>query len=117
MRHHEVSRLQGRDVRRRGVIGGAATDFDRGNQDTGAESRYSGEELAMNEYFYEHIVREQFRTAAALDQQLTRWGWFARNAHQPRASAWRVRVGQILIRLGCWLQGTRVRPARNARDA
>ena len=71
----------------------------------------------MNEYFYEHIVREQFRTLAALDQQLTRWGWFERNAQQPRANAWRVRVGQKLIRLGCWLQGDRVLPARTAKDA
>jgi hypothetical protein len=71
----------------------------------------------MNEYFYEHIVRERFRTLAARDRQLTRWGWFERHAHQPRASAWRVRVGQKLIRLGCWLQGNRVRPTRTARDA
>ena len=70
----------------------------------------------MNEYFYEHSVREQFRELAALDQQLTRWGWFQRNAQQSHARAWRVQVGQNLIRLGCWLQGDSALPTRTSKE-
>jgi len=117
MRHHGVSTFRGRHVRRRGVAGSVATECDRANQNAGVRFRNSGEEMAMNEYYYEFAVREHFRELAALDQQLTRWGWFERNAQQPRASAWRVRIGQKLIRLGCWLQGDRVLPARTAKDA
>jgi len=73
--------------------------------------------MAMNEYFYEHIVREQSRKLAALDQQLTRWGWFQRNAQQSHASVWRGQVGQKLIRLGCWLQGDSALPARTSKEA
>ena len=71
----------------------------------------------MDAYFYEHIVREQFRKLAAVDQRLTSWRWFQRNAHQSQTSTWRVQVGQTLIRLGCWLQGDSALPARTSKEA
>lgn len=117
MRHHGVSRLRGHHVRRRGVTGNVATEFAHGNQNAGAGSRNPGEEMAMNEYFHEHAVREHFRKLAAVDQQLSRWGWFQRNEQQSHASAWRVQVGQQLIRLGCWLQGDSALPARTSKEA
>lgn len=71
----------------------------------------------MNAYFYEHIVREQFRRLAAIDQQLTSWGWFQPNARPSHTSAWRVQFGQTLIRLGCWLQGDSALPTRTSKEA
>ena len=90
---------------RRGVAGSVANEFDHGEQSAGIESRNPGEEMAMIEYFHAHAVREHFRKMTRLDRQLTRWRWFQRNEHRPRRSEWRIRVGQGLIRLGCWLQG------------
>ena len=58
----------------------------------------------MIDYFYEHTVREQFRKLAALDQELTCWRWFQRNEYRTLKRGWRVRIGQGLIRVGCWLQ-------------
>ena len=55
-------------------------------------------------FFCEYTLRERLRELAALDQQLTRWGWFRRHEHHPPASGWRFRSGQALIRLGGWLQ-------------
>lgn len=69
----------------------------------------------MNEYYYTLVVRERFRELAARDQQLTRWGWFQRNAQQSRAHTWRVRVGQKLICLGSCLQGGSALPARTSK--
>ena len=71
----------------------------------------------MNEYFYEHIVREQLRRSAAVDRRLTSWGWFQPNAHPSHTSAWRVQFGQTLIRLGCWLQGDSALPAGTSKEA
>jgi hypothetical protein len=61
-------------------------------------------EMAMDDYSADYILREQFRKAAALDRQLTRWGWFQHHEHRPRKAEWRFRIGEALIRLGCWLQ-------------
>jgi len=73
--------------------------------------------MAMNEYFYEHIVREQSRKLAALDQQLTRWGWFQRNAQQSHASVWRAQEGQKQLTQSRWLQGDSALPARTSKEA
>ena len=40
----------------------------------------------MDDYSADYTLREQFRKVAALDRQLTRWGWFRRNEHRPRKS-------------------------------
>jgi hypothetical protein len=60
--------------------------------------------MAMDDHFADYILREQFREVAALDRQLTHWGWFRRHEHRPRKIGWRFRVGDALIRLGCRLQ-------------
>jgi hypothetical protein len=60
--------------------------------------------MAMDDYSADYTLREQFRKVAALDRQLTRWGWFRRHEHRPRKTEWRFRIGEALIRLGCWLQ-------------
>jgi hypothetical protein len=73
--------------------------------------------MAMIEYVYEHTLREQFRELAACDRKLTRWGWFRRNEHRPRKSGWRIRVGEALIHLGCWLrERDSTPPARMSRE-
>jgi hypothetical protein len=60
--------------------------------------------MGMNDFFSDYILREHFRELAACDRQLTRWGWFWRHEHRPRKTEWRFRLGEALIRLGCWLQ-------------
>jgi hypothetical protein len=72
-------------------------------------------EMAMTTYYHEYRLREQFRALAALDRQLAHWGWFRRNEGRPPKSGWRFRIGEALIRLGCWLQsGHAGRPARTS---
>jgi hypothetical protein len=61
--------------------------------------------MAMDNYLADYTVREQFREMAALDRQMTRWGWFRRHEHHPRKTGWRFQLGKGLISLGCWLQG------------
>ena len=78
-------------------------------------SRNRRKEMAMDDFLSDYTVREQFREMAALDQQLTRWGWFRRQQHRPRKSGWRFRMGQALIRAGCRLQNRgSVQPAGTA---
>jgi hypothetical protein len=60
--------------------------------------------MAMDDFVADYTLREQFRKVAALDRQLTHWGWYRRHEHRPRKSGWRFRIGEALIRLGCWLQ-------------
>jgi hypothetical protein len=74
--------------------------------------------MAMDDYSADYTLREQFRKVAALDRQLTRWGWFRRNEHRPRKAEWRIRIGEALIRLGCWVQGEHAaQPARASEDS
>ncbi len=69
----------------------------------------------MDDFPSDYTMREHFRALAALDQQLTRWGWFRRYEHRPWKRGWRVRVGEVLIRMGYRLQNRgRVQPAGTA---
>jgi len=107
MRHHGVSRLRGRHVRRWGVTDSVAKRFHRTSKNVGARSetlerRWPWTHTSMNTSF------GTVSQVAAVDQRLTSWRWFQRNAHQSQTSTWRVQVGQTLIRLGCWLQGDRL---------
>ena len=71
----------------------------------------------MDDFLSDYTVREQFRELAALDQQLTRWGWFRRHEHRSQETGWRFRVGRALIRLGCRLQNRgRIQPAGTSGD-
>jgi hypothetical protein len=60
--------------------------------------------MAMDDYSADYTLREQFHKVAALDRQLTRWGWFRRHEHRPRKAEWRFRIGEALIRMGSRLQ-------------
>jgi len=63
-------------------------------------------EMAMTEFFHEHMMRERFRELEALDRKLEEWGWFrcyGKGLNTDRG--WRFRVGEAFIRLGRWLQG------------
>ena len=67
----------------------------------------------MSEFYYEFEVRKQFERLAAVDRQLTRWGWFRRHEGRPAERGWRSRAGKALIRLGHRLQdGEAARPTR-----
>jgi hypothetical protein len=72
--------------------------------DIGIGSLKHRKEMAMDDYSADYILREQFRKAAALDRQLTRWGWFQCHEHRPRKIGWRFRIGEALVRLGSRLQ-------------
>ena len=84
--------------------------------DIGIGSLNHRKEMAMNDYFADYTLREQFREVAARDRQLTRWGWFRRNEHRPRKAEWRFRIGEALIRLGCRLQKGTAPPARTSEE-
>ncbi len=60
--------------------------------------------MAMTNFFYEHILREQFRELAMWDRQAERCGWFRRHENRPPETGWRFRAGEALIRVGCWLR-------------
>jgi hypothetical protein len=71
--------------------------------------------MAMDDFLADYTMREKLRELAALDQQLTRWGWFQRHEHRPRDSGWRFHAGEALIRMGYRLQNRRcVQPAGTA---
>ncbi len=79
------------------------------------KSRIRQRGMAMDDFLSDYTVREHFRESAALDQQLTRWGWFRRYEHRPRKSGWRFRMGEALICLGCRLKNRgRVQPVETA---
>jgi hypothetical protein len=72
----------------------------------------------MTTYYHEYRLQEHLRELAERDRQLARWGWFRRNEHRPRKGGWRVRTGEALIRLGCWVQGgDATRPARTSAES
>jgi hypothetical protein len=59
----------------------------------------------MTYFFYEYEIRKQFQELQALDQRLERWGWFRGNETSSAAPGWRLRVGNVLICVGRWMQG------------
>ena len=61
----------------------------------------------MTSFFTEYEVGERLRELEALDRKLERWGWFRRHENRPPDPGWRFRLGEVLIRLGCRLQGRR----------
>jgi len=89
---------------RRGSVALAKHERGPDDWDIGIGSRNHRKEMAMNDFVADYTLREQFRELAARDRQLTHWGWYRRHEHRSRKRGWRFRMGEALIRLGCWLQ-------------
>ena len=59
----------------------------------------------MTIFFHEYEASRQRRELEALDRKLEHWGWYRRHEGKSLPAGWRLRVGKLLIALGCWVQG------------
>ena len=59
----------------------------------------------MPHFFYEYEVLKQIREFEVLDRRLEHCGWYRGHETGLKAPGWRFRMGETLIRFGCWLQG------------